>query len=341
MRIVFDTNILCSDYWFKGAGFRALSQLIIDSNSSLHLPEVVLDELFVIYEEDLRKDANKVQSYASRLLNTEFELPTCDNSFADQQNYYREYIHGIIDKYSIHIIPYPNVPLKEIVKRELNGMKPFAKRDIHKKNQSKVGSFRDYLIWHSVLALAEQDGPEVVFIANNPDDYSVDKNENRNLLHKDLRAEATELGINESKLKYFPTLSDFVKEVVTPKLISVQTKDGDYLHTGINIKDWIRKTIPTFDMERKVDVYKYGFKHSDDAVGSYVKEIQKIDILDVRKLTQNDLICEVNVYCIIELLVGNNDEIGFEYGNAVISLLLEIQSNKAEVTSYSWEVNPA
>lgn len=342
MRIVFDTNIICSDYWLKGTSFRALFQLIVDSSSTLHIPEVVLDELFKIYEEDVKKDINKVQSYASRILNTSFNLPTDDNSINDQLNLYHEFINGVIKKYKINTIPYPDVPLKEIIERELKGIKPFAKRDTHNK-KSKTGSLRDFLIWQSVLNLVKSDGPEVVFIANNPDEFSVDKGQGREILHKDLLTDLNELGIDQSKLNYFLSLDVFVKKVVTSKLESIRTDDGFELHIGINLKDWIRKKISTMDIERKVDVHDdgYGFKHSDHAKDSYLNEIHSIDILSAKKLSESTLICEAIANCTIELLVGDSDELGFEYGDAVISFLLEIDTEKAEVTACSWEINPA
>ncbi len=149
-------------------------------------------------------------AHKNRILNpkgdtTLFMELSCIKSEKALVDEYSSFLNKVIDGKEIFIIDYPTTSHKDIVDCALRGEKPFS-------GDGKKG-YRDFLIWQSILAVANRETPESIhFISSNKNDFS----DGNRKWHPDLKAQ-----IPESKtVEYWENSDKFFEAVIQPILNS-------------------------------------------------------------------------------------------------------------------------
>lgn len=202
MRIVIDTNIFCEDYFLRGANFRLLFDSLKSLPASLHIPEVVVDEVVNRYSEDLAEALAKDRDHRSligRLLVDSPQATLLSIKSENEVEGYRKNLETVLKTHG-EIMSYPKITHKRIVERDLARCKPF-KRD--------GSGYRDCLIWENVKSLLLWGTERVILITNNPKDFGEGPHVDPEL-QKDLT--------NPDHLKLFRSLREFNEIFVLPRL---------------------------------------------------------------------------------------------------------------------------
>lgn len=216
--IVLDTNVLCRDFYAKGADMKLLFKM-----ANIIIPEVVFDESLNKHKEKLREAGNNIKNKMdeyNRLVNGKIAIDIVGN-YDEEDTQYEEFLIGLLIEHgSYPPQEYPNVPHKEVVRRAIERKKPFK--------ANGKGGYRDYLVWRSVLDVVKESSrtmpSEIVhFISENTNDFA-DVGDKRKL-HPDLLQEMEQLQIDSEKLIFWPSLRAFIETIVKPELAKVEAEE--------------------------------------------------------------------------------------------------------------------
>lgn len=202
MKVVIDTNVFCEDYLLKGAHFRLFFESLASVPASLHIPEVVIDELANRYKEDLSaalEREGESRSAVKRLVGDSTQLPHIGIDVKLETARIRTHIENTVKEHGA-ILPYPEVPHKKLVERDLSRRKPF-KRD--------GSGYRDALIWESIRKLLLWGVERVVFVTNNPKDFGEGP-----LVDADLQKDM----LNPTNLTVVRSIREFNERYILPNL---------------------------------------------------------------------------------------------------------------------------
>ena len=284
--VILDSNILCRDFYMQGTQSQMLLQF-----GKIVVPEIVYDEVLNKHCEKLmecRDNLSKKLEEYNRLL---FEPCALDekSDLETEQKHYEDFLIQLMMENGFYPPePYPNVPHRDVVNRSLQRKKPF-------KPDGRVG-YRDYLVWRTVLEIVARSVDEVHFISANSTDFADEQD--RNKLHSDLLDEMKSLGIDESKLKYWATLKDFIEEVVKPALeqldeeknmIEKLTRDHENFMLPVSI--YVINTLKGFDVSG-YDVIVPG----EMPLVEDVDMPDKIMIEGISKIDDSKVLVEVSSY---------------------------------------------
>lgn len=225
MKIIIDTNIIHRDYHLHGKHLLTLTDVATRLGYEVLIPEVVVDEIESQFCEEI---SNAVDGYDKSLTRiVELSLAKLKdplpNGFCETQcrDFRVEYEAGLAAM-KIRILPYPRVPHKDLVAKELHQRKPF--RD------SKKG-YRDALIWETVKeALIPSkdlfDECQILFLTENTRDFA-----EGNSLHPDLIQELLDLGYKENVIELRTDCNMFFKTEIFP-----QFQELDNIKQALNAK---------------------------------------------------------------------------------------------------------
>lgn len=279
MKIVLDTNIICQDYFFEKPHFRVLFEGAFAVPLSIHIPEVVFDEVVNRYKEDLEASLESFNK-SSRILSTlsKVEHKTAIN-VSDKVANYKKFLKHYFKERKVELIPYPDITHKKIVERDLARKKPF-KRD--------GSGYRDTLIWENVKAAMLWGDERLVFVTNNPKDFGKGP-----LIDTDLQDEIR----NVHRLKIYCSLKQFNDEIIVPKLEKleqVKTQLQNARLERFNIQDWLKRNL--LDLLRNYDLEEIlaGFPNGvGSARVSEIVEFREIEVNDVSALEDRNKLITV------------------------------------------------
>lgn len=270
MKIVLDTNILCQDYFFEKPHFRTLFEGAFAVPLEIHIPEVVCDETVNRYREDL-EDALESFDKSSRTLSS---LSKVEHNAAIDVSAkvveYKRFLENYLKERGVAVEPYPDIPHKRIVERDLSRKKPF------KRNGS---GYRDTLIWENVKRVMGWGSERIVFITNNPRDFGEGP-----IVDTDLQDEIR----NADRLKICRSLKYFNDEFVVPKLEKLEQVKIQLQHAKLerfSLQDWLRENLK--DLLRNYDLEEVlaGFPNGvGSAWVTEIVEFREIEVKDVRAL---------------------------------------------------------
>ena len=217
MKIILDTNVITKDYSLQGGRILKLSDAAKKLGYEVFIPEVVVDEIIHQYREELQEAHHKYLKGVRSLGRMGFEVKT-----ATEENFLEKAIEekkknylGRLKVLGIKILPYPSTKHNDIVKKELNGKKPFV-------NSQK--GYRDSLIWETVL---EQLIPvkdllfdtQVLFLSSNIHDFAAKDNS----LHPDLIEDYTNKGFMECAVELVADIDKFFNENINGELEELES----------------------------------------------------------------------------------------------------------------------
>lgn len=280
MRIVLDTNIFCEDYFLRGANFRLFLDGLKSLPAVLYVPDVVVDEVVNRYSEDLTDAVAKDKDHRSqlgRLLIDATPAVSLSVSVTVETERYRKTFESQV---RIHgqVMPYPQIPHKRVVERDLARRKPF-KRD--------GSGYRDYLIWENVKSLLLRGTERVVLITNNPKDFGEGPQVDPEL-QKDL--------INPDHLKLFRSLREFNEAFILPRLKMLDgVKEAIQADPSrVGLMTWLKDNL--LDVVREADNLEWLIAGFPRGVGSVrpveLVSFHELKVHEVRELESGEkLLC--------------------------------------------------
>lgn len=183
--IILDTSVLVNDFWFDGASFRTLVNLLNIFDAHVLLPELVVDETMNKFRETLTTALNKSRRLDHILNRKIIARVNLEATVARYRDFIRTLFYPLADdeEATFREIPYPENSHSDIVKRLLQGKKPF------RGGSDKEKGYRDYLIWLSVIEVVrENPESDVLFVSENVTDFG-SETDRHNTLHPDLVAD--------------------------------------------------------------------------------------------------------------------------------------------------------
>lgn len=179
--------------------------------------QIVEDEVVNKYRERLEEAQNKLHQdivSLSRLLQIHIQSPYTQEQISTTVDQYRKLFP---DKLLEKLFPWPRrVPHpgqellhSELLARALNRRKPFSE---------KGSGYRDALIWHSILWIAETYGVEndpIAFVTSNTRDFA----DSNNQLHPDLCADLVTRGFANNSVILFPDMRSFVDQQIIQQFV--------------------------------------------------------------------------------------------------------------------------
>lgn len=283
MKVIIDTNIICSDFQMRGSNFKLLFKGLETGilNARLYIPQIVFEEVMTKYEEKIMENNSlikKATSNFNRITGKKIYSPLKERNINKIIKDYKVKLKSNFKQYNVEILSYPEISHEKVVSRALNRKKPFTK-------DGKEG-YRDYIIWENALQIAKTS--KVIFITDNVRDFAGESNKE---FHPDLVKDIDEKA--ETELYFYRSLADFNNKFIKPKIKSTSSLSNE-------IKEVIRKKILSKESYEKInsllnnqEVY---YDHKNIIIDS-VEEISNIKFRDkIYKLSQNELIIELNLF---------------------------------------------
>jgi predicted nucleic acid-binding protein len=296
MRILLDTNIFIEDYLLRGANFRLFFSGLPSLPASLRIPEVVIDEVANHYREELIEATGTLQHQRAsldRLLPSDSKLALPQIAIDEHVTRMRANLERMVRTYG-EILPYPDLPHKRVVERDLARKKPF-KRD--------GSGYRDYLIWENVKSQIIWGTERVVFVTNNPKDFGEGP-----LVDPELRQEIKNL----EHLKLIRSLREFNETFIIPRLkmledVKVKLQSAQSKEQLIS---WLQRNL--LDILRNTDDLGTLVAGFPPRVGSVwpteIAAYHKFEVGDVRELDLGEKLVPLTVSAEVELSIDINWE---------------------------------
>lgn len=274
-------------------GFAVILASAKNGDIELHIPEIVLDEVFNKFRQRLEKSQSDVSSEIgkfNKLARTELECEITPELVSDACVDYESHIRETIAENKVNITPYPETPHKYLAKKAMLTKKPF--------NANEKG-YRDSLIWENIKTMiSEEDveiasSPEVVFVSGNHKDFLADEGD----LHGDLISELEEEGLKTDSVLVYQNLHDFNKNVTMLFLEQASRFEGKLK----NDEFW------DFKLKQAIDEYLFKELAGQD-LGSWrdyvpaanarptidnINDDYTIDKITVKKLSSDEFIVDV------------------------------------------------
>ncbi|KAA8485388.1 uncharacterized protein DUF4935 [Arcticibacter tournemirensis] len=310
MKVVLDTNIIYDDFNFKKPNSQILLRELKGGKLTLHVPEIVLDEIVNKFRQRMDKAHKQIKSELDtikELALEELTSPTNDQVISDLVNNYRDRLMSLFEEYDVKLIPYPKTDHRFLAKKAMLKTKPF--------NTNEKG-YRDNLIWENIKSLISGAGeeiasrPELVFVTNNHTDFMAgDK------LHEDLVNELDEQDLQSDTVAVYRNLKEFVDNV-----LNLYVVQEDVFRERLNANDF-------WDFELKSIIEEYldneyvghnlskfefsepgDYPDEDREITAYHENFQIRD-LTVKKLSADEFVVDakIDIETELEFFVDKSD----------------------------------
>ncbi|AWB95362.1 hypothetical protein DCE93_06575 [Agromyces badenianii] len=264
--VILDSTAVHGRRPFTRADSALLLALVRTGRIRLVIPEVVLYELSRQWAKDLadrRRDFRKAHAAINGVL-ADADVATVTSSVAPSlgRSVFYDAAATMLTRNGVEVPRYPEVPLGDLLERDLDERKPFA---------STGKGFRDALIWETVKVICAGVAPStpVLFVTNNSGDFCVSKRDRT--LHPDLRAEMPDL----EAFEVVPFLRASLEHgAIKPLAEVLRVVEGAF--TAQHVADLVKTALqglegavpePDFDLFGDDDRYEHPFRTSlSDAV---------------------------------------------------------------------------
>jgi hypothetical protein len=249
MLVVLDTNVIARDFSFTGRAWRLFIEGIPRIGATFALPKIVADEAMRKFREralQLEKDASALVATYHRLTGSTLNLPSVSAPVLAEG--FETTLRKVLEQIgpdNFVLAPYPNVSHEIAVQRLLAQRKPFSSGD---------NGYRDYLIWETVLSIADERGDDVVFVTQNTHDFSSpDKT-----LHPDFDQDLVRKNLRQGQVGWCASLEEFADKFITPSMeqLSAYLESLRSNDPPINIRGWaesrLQKMLDAYDFQEVV-----------------------------------------------------------------------------------------
>ena len=292
MKIVFDTNVIFKDWFFKTPNMELLKKYLDSSDSKLVIPKIVLAEVLNKYKESVYEKLNLAKKLNGLLLESQkIELPDIENI----SNNYRTYLEKVIKEFKVEQPDHSEIPHNDIIQRDLSRRRPF---------QVSGKGYRDTLLWEVIVREIASAETKTYFISDNWNDFG---NKDKNKLHEHLQEDLKNNGLSIDSVILLYNLSDFIEKFVKPsmKAITDLTK-GHY--KSFDFYNWFKDNREKIGIE--IDKYLESiFPDLEGPSVAYVEDPKEIEIFNIYILDENRVLIEsnVNVDVNLDVFVFKND----------------------------------
>lgn len=312
MNIVIDANIFIECFLMTSTSFKTFLDGLKTIEATLYVPEIILSETINKYEERLRDAKNEIDKSFRTLGPFIQPRPThpVTDDYVDQAiaEYERHFKDRLVEVGAI-FVDYPDISHREVVERELQRKKPFT---------SKGKGYRDFLIWMTVLEIANTDGP-VFFVTNNHEDFAVSRTERT--LHRDLGADLTALGLPESAITLFYRLDDFNQDQIIPKLewLNMVEEITAGTYEGLDISSEISNGMHSELVGSEFEAGALNLP-GDSASFDSVHDVVDYTVTDVHRLPSGELLIGVDalVECEFDVFIHKSEAHWREEGGPTV-----------------------
>lgn len=231
MFVVLDSTVFWDDPNVKSAAWPLLREFTLRTDSTVFVPEVVIDEVEANFGKRLNETVQEVRNAAhsvARLIDALYEVS--EPQRAEELLRYSKRLRCRLEELSIQTLGYPSIAHADLVKRQVNQQRPF---------QAKGTGYRDALIWHSLLELLDGYKEKCVLVTRNSTDFSASK-DSPTVIHSDLQTDLDTRGI-KAKVSLSKDLDAFLDKHAKPSLKSLDDLKRE-LETGkpIDLKDELK-----------------------------------------------------------------------------------------------------
>lgn len=202
MDVALDSNIFRGDFLLRSKDFEVLIDYLKKTNSSIILPQVILDEVKELYTRVLKErlaNHNKAAANINLALTDESKhLKTSELDIESEVQGYEAFIKKKLTIYDRRILPYTDSFLKEISNRAIKRQRPCGEDG---------QGFRDTLIWLTIKEYCRTcHEKQITFISNNDKDFG---NAEKTDLHESLSSECEQLNI---RINYCKNVREFIEK---------------------------------------------------------------------------------------------------------------------------------
>jgi len=122
MKIVFDTNVIFKDWFFKSPNMELLKKFPHSSDSNLIIPKIVLVEVLNKYKETINEKLSTIRKLNELLLDPQkIELPPLE----DIVESYKFYLNKVLEEFQVVQIDHSEIPHDDVIHRDLSRRRPF------------------------------------------------------------------------------------------------------------------------------------------------------------------------------------------------------------------------
>lgn len=320
MDVILDSNIYRSDFFCRSNQFQALNDYLTKTNSSVLIPQVVLDEVLALYRKELIDKYLIVEKSLTSLKNILNSVIIGVLPEIDQDAVVEEYRETLLSSFSaFKILPYDNSLLPLISQRLIDKKKPGG---------SKGQGFRDTLIWlTAVHFLLNNDAKRLAFISQNTSDFAESSTRN---LHEELHTECTD---NHVQIDYFTSVGDFIQT----KSTKIDFITFEWLENNLDSDDLTDQIFEKLNDDKSDLQYEVSNHFHDHVYDVYLHAVEV-------KLTDEFFVYEISdIKYVVNLIVDCGIDISalvyhFKYDDST-GEFIEHSMNMNSIVSISITIN--
>ncbi|HEX7242590.1 MAG TPA: PIN domain-containing protein [Longimicrobiaceae bacterium] len=280
--VVFDANILISDFWMSGPGFSYL----LTHQFLGHRP-VIPEVAFLEARNQLKQRAESLLSKRSadgdgsqgntmrllRLFNYKRLTPRVRWDVEKLLKRWERHVNGILRQFDGKVLPSPPLDVSDLVQRSIARRKPFSKGD---------RGFRDTIIWLSTLDLV---GPDslVSFVTSNVQDFF---EPNSAEPHSEILAEAEERLKGDWKMLFHRSVDEFIARFDADRATSSEALQRAFISNsfaGFDLWQWLEENLVEVVGDEEFDFIAWAGV-SNDAEAPVLRNVSELISLDISRV---------------------------------------------------------
>jgi hypothetical protein len=286
-----DTNAFNNNYSLDGENVTLIKDYISRSLGDVYISEVTVREharhhsrsakaLIDAIAATTKKHGRPIMSKGAKL-----------SSEAVSEKSYIRFMRERLQALGIQVLALPVTTVEEVLSRDLNEIKPF---------DSGGKGYRDFLIWKSILAhiSLNPEMPDCYFVTSNSLDFS----DGSGSLHATLQEEVDQTATGVT-IKLYPTLPDFVQDVIKPAVISADEDEaktaallkainrGEFF--GLNVEKMVRSEIDHFERHEISGPAWYENVLLEEPIEiTSLEDLSQTSVDNVYRLSSGQFLCE-------------------------------------------------
>lgn len=282
MKVTIDTNIFYQDFNLNSPHFKVFLEHLDTIPATLHVSEVVIDEVVNKYQETLKRTVSDIVKAELTLrkglgVRLDTKLPEIKTSV----DHYRKDLIDKLKRHNVDLLKYPETPHNVIVQRIFEKKLPF-------KGGEK--GYRDFLIWESIRKLVLWGHEQVIFLTNNTTDFGSGKYVSEEYQDNFSRPE---------NFRIITSIQKFNDEFIYPKLKKLgdlKSKLQKNQIEGFEIKEWINNRLIDLMRDIELEDVLLGFPQGAGRIWvSEILEVHDFDIKSVREIRNNEKLIRFEV----------------------------------------------
>ncbi len=285
VEVFLDTNVIFKENFFRSVFAEAVLKGANFLGITILIPEIVIDEVKGNFEKELRERFDKykkIKKHLDGLIELQDQKIILDNEI----DKYNQGLDDFLSKYDVRILPYLDIPVKEIIAKSYEAKKPFK--------VNKEG-YKDYVIWQTIKNHCNKE-PYLLgrlFVTDNVNDFCEKGANNTFNLHPDLIA--TLENVKEPP-KIILSLKDFFNLKINPLLKTANPKDIP----NLNIQETVGTILENDMLNYTADGF-WGLPFGCEVTISSILDEPSIDKIHFSELNKNDILISVGGAIYVEV----------------------------------------